>query len=98
MDTWEDLLKATGSALVPDKSFWYLINFKWKEGKWRYATEDETPAVLSVLDKDGVRHLLTHLSSLEAHRYLGVCSAPEVNNQAQVDFMWTVAEEWSDEL
>ena len=61
-------------------------------------TEDETLATLSVLDKDGVCHFLTRLSSSEAHRSLGVCSALDGNNHAQVDFMQTVADEWSDKL
>ena len=87
LDTWEGLLKAMGGALVPDKSFWYLIDFKWKEGKWWYATEDETPAILSMLDKDRVQHVITCLSSSEAHKSLGVCSAPDGNNHAQVEYM-----------
>jgi hypothetical protein len=28
LDLWEGLLKATGGALVPEKSYWYLIDFK----------------------------------------------------------------------
>jgi len=35
---WEQGLHATGAALVPEKSFWYLINFWWQGCKWRYAT------------------------------------------------------------
>jgi hypothetical protein len=42
LDLWEGLIKATGGALVPEKSFWYLIDFKWSKGKWRYATVEET--------------------------------------------------------
>jgi hypothetical protein len=30
MDTWEGGLWATGGALEPKKSFWYLIRFCWK--------------------------------------------------------------------
>jgi len=35
--TWEGLLWATGGALVPDKCFWYLINFDHKNRKWHYS-------------------------------------------------------------
>jgi hypothetical protein len=30
MDTWEGGLRDTGGALEPEKSFWYLIQFFWK--------------------------------------------------------------------
>jgi len=33
---WEGLLRATGRALVPDKCFWYLIAFEYKNHKWHY--------------------------------------------------------------
>jgi hypothetical protein len=36
MDTWEGGLRATGGALEPEKSFWYLIRFLWKNGQWAY--------------------------------------------------------------
>jgi hypothetical protein len=33
VDTWEGGLKVTGGALGPDKSFWYLVSFKWIGGQ-----------------------------------------------------------------
>jgi hypothetical protein len=36
VDTWEGGLKATGGAIVPDKAFVFVINFKWVGGKWKY--------------------------------------------------------------
>ena len=29
MDTWEGGIRATGGALKPSKSHWYLVDFKW---------------------------------------------------------------------
>lgn len=37
---WEELLTATEGELVPEKSFWYLIDFKWEMGRWRYAMDE----------------------------------------------------------
>jgi hypothetical protein len=34
LDTWEGALRAMGGAIVPEKSFWYLIGFQWIEGAW----------------------------------------------------------------
>ena len=36
LDTWEASLKATCGAIVPDKTFWYLLDFKWQAGEWKY--------------------------------------------------------------
>ena len=66
LDLWEGLLKATGGALVPDKSYWYLIDFKWKDGVWKYAMTEETQFNLMMKDKDEVRHVLSRLSVDEA--------------------------------
>ena len=32
---WEDLIRITGCCLVPDKSAWYLVYYKWRQGKWK---------------------------------------------------------------
>lgn len=37
IDLWEGGIRATGGAIVPPKSHWYLIEYVWKEGRWRYA-------------------------------------------------------------
>jgi len=31
----EGLLWATGGALVPDKCFWYLVDFEYANNKWK---------------------------------------------------------------
>ncbi len=36
LDLWNQGLSTTGGALIPEKSFWYSINFKWKSGRWQY--------------------------------------------------------------
>ena len=45
---WHGLLQATGGDLVPDKCFWYLLNFQWANNHWRYKTIEETPGQLTV--------------------------------------------------
>jgi hypothetical protein len=31
---WGDLMEVTGGALASDKTYWYLVEFVWKRGKW----------------------------------------------------------------
>jgi hypothetical protein len=98
LDLWEGLLKATGGALVPDKSYWYLIDFKWKNGAWKYTTMEETEFELTMKDKDELCHALSRLPVHEACRSLGYCAAPDGNRRAQVEYMRSVAVDWSDKL
>ena len=98
LDLWEGLLKATGGALVPEKSYWYLIDFKWHNGAWRYSMTEETSFDLTMKDKDELWHILSRLPVDEARRSLGCWSAPDGNNKEQVNYMRSVAVEWGDKL
>jgi hypothetical protein len=61
---WDRGMGATGGALEPAQSFWYLLSFAREHGCWRYVTIDETPANVSVLGATGGR---VTLKRLEAH-------------------------------
>jgi len=49
---WEGLLQATGGALVPEKCFWYLIDFEFNNGKWTYKQCNQVPDSILILDTD----------------------------------------------
>jgi hypothetical protein len=53
VDRWEGGLRATGWALVPSKSHWYLIDLFWTGKLWRYQKMEEMPGKLSILDTTG---------------------------------------------
>jgi hypothetical protein len=38
VDHWEGGLRASGGTLVPEKSHWYLVDFKYKNGLWKYSS------------------------------------------------------------
>lgn len=84
LDTWEGGLRATGGAIVPEKSHWYLVNFKWCNGRWKYCSSSENPASLTVKDIHGNIKLLTRLEPHEAKTTLGVDIAPNGNPIQQV--------------
>ena len=56
VDTWEGGLRASGGVLVPAKSYWYLIHFKFKNNKWSYASIADTPGSLLIQDVSGLSH------------------------------------------
>ena len=67
IDHWEGGLRATGGALREDKSFWYLIDYEWKKGKWEYKTIEDTPGDLTVRVDQGHREVIQRLEPHEAH-------------------------------
>ena len=96
---WEGGLRASGGALVPEKSHWYLLQFRWdSEGRVRYATCDEEPATLSVRGPDGTIKPLERLDPAEARRTLGVRIALDGNNNEEVKFRMSQASKWADAI
>ena len=47
VDSWGNLLIATGGALQPAKCFFSIISFEWDRGAWRYAS-NESKAELGI--------------------------------------------------
>ena len=82
---WNGLLRATGGALRPDKSFWTLVDFTFHNGSWRYKTISELPATLNVSDAEGTPCVLKCLEACDAEETLGVKVAADGN--------WTAAAE-----
>ena len=84
MNLWEGGVRATGGALVPEKSFWYLVDFKWCQGNWSYATAEDCPASLTLRDATGHLCILERLSPSEVRRTLGVRLALDGNSNAEL--------------
>lgn len=65
LNTWEGILAATSGAIVPEKTFWYQIDFAWQGGDWRYKSIAESPGKLMVRDITGCHRTL---KCLELHQ------------------------------
>jgi hypothetical protein len=95
LDTWDGGIGAIGGASEPE-SFWYMLSFVWEHGCWRYATIDETPANVSVLDATGIRVTLERLEAHESRKTLGVETAPDGNSDREFQIMCKLTEGWRD--
>jgi len=91
LSTWHGLLRATGGELVPNKCFWYLINFKWVNKQWVYKQKTELWGQLSVRQQQAGKIIIPRLEADEARRTLGVRIAPDSNNLAEVQHLHGVA-------
>ena len=45
---WEGFIRASGGALRPEKSHWYLVDFEWDQGNWTYVQSTPSDPVLTV--------------------------------------------------
>jgi len=95
---WHGLLQATGGDLVPDKCFWYLIDFKWERGQWRYIQWDESAWPLRIHRENGTSVVIPRLATSEAHRTLGVRLAPDGNNLAEFAHLKEEALQWKNHM
>jgi hypothetical protein len=98
IDLWSGGLAATGGQLEPRKTYWYNINFKWQQGKWRYATKQEATVNLTTMDHNGWRTSLEQVDISEGRRTLGVRLAPDGNNREEFKYLKTQADQWADKI
>ena len=98
IDHWEGGLRTTGGALRVDKSFWYLINFIWKNNEWHYASSDESPGRLSVRGVSGEQEHLECVEPSEALETLGVYLSMDGNNDEQIRQMKLKATTFADQI
>jgi hypothetical protein len=96
VDTWEGGLKATCGAIVPEKTFWYLIDFSWSSGCWKYKSVAECPGILWIKDITGARKELNRCDGHNAQETLGVFLAPDGNLSQLWDIIKEAAIVWAD--
>ena len=48
-------LIATGGFIAAEKSFCYIIDFKWNGSSWKYRKVEELPGEFSIQNKDGIQ-------------------------------------------
>jgi hypothetical protein len=98
INTWEGIIDATGGQLEPTKTYWYLIHFGWKQGKWRYLTAKEAPVDMTMRNISNAPSQIERLEVSEARRTLGVRLAPDGNNQAEFQYLWNECNQWADRI
>jgi hypothetical protein len=97
---WSGGVSATGGAINPVKSFWWLIDFKWnpRAGLWSFRRNNEMPGVLEMPGLTGAVTKLRRLQPEEAERTLGVMMAPCENGVAQIAALRSKAKQWAADL
>jgi len=94
LQMWHGLLCVTGGDLVPDKCFWYFIDFQWHQQQWRYKSIHDLPGRLTVTGEGGVTILIPQLETLEACWTLGVHLVLDGNDKEEVKYLLGVITAW----
>ena len=50
LDCWVGTLGVTGAALNVEKSYWYLLDFEWKNSGWHYRPTGSMPVCLLLIN------------------------------------------------
>ena len=74
VDQWNDLLKASGGALKPEKCFWYMLDYNCVDGVWYYIEHNDFE--LTVTSPDGSASMLEQKSVRESMKTPGVYDSP----------------------
>ena len=95
--TWEGGLRATGGALVPEKSWVYPIKYIWNEqGDAKLETIDNLDVHFTVKDATQTSKTLPLTSPTTAKETLGVFLAPDGSQTTQVEYLKKKTTQWAE--
>lgn len=89
------LINSTGGALNPAKSFFWLIDFKWTNGVWKFSTNKQQPAEIQVADQHNNMIALPRYETNQAQRVLGVTMCPNDDGKQQTAILRKKGEDWA---
>ena len=85
MEDWEFAIQFTGGALVPEKCFWTMVEFEWKQSKWRYKKKSETEGIITLQSHNSNERIaIEKIEPKTARETLGVWLAADGNHKEQV--------------
>jgi hypothetical protein len=96
LDIWEGGLKATCGAIVPEKTFWHMVDFHMSPGHWNYKLIHECPGSIFVNDIHGQRQEIRQFEASHAETTLGVDIVPDGNCNQQFKKTKATANKWAD--
>ena len=93
---WEGFIRASGGAIRPNKSHWYLIDFEWEDGQWYYKEAMPQDPTLIVRNHQGIYEPVERVPVEEGRRMVGVYLAADGSNTEQFNVLDNVIGEWTD--
>jgi hypothetical protein len=95
VNSWGNLLIATGGVLQPAKCFYSIISFEWRDGRWRYADNTAHGKFgVNVPLPRGKEAPIAHKNVDHAEKTLGAMTSPDGNSIACIQMMQEKAQSW----
>jgi len=94
----EGLSKATGGALNPTKSFWWMMDFEWKHGIAKIQKDSSRYPDIRLKDKHNNHRILELKKPDTAERILGVHQAPLNDGSEQTRALRTKVNKFTNSL
>ena len=98
VNSWGNLLIATGGALQPSKCFYSIISFEWINGMWRYATNqnrEEYKITVPLSGRGQAR--IGHKAVSHAEKTLGAMTSLNRDSRAAIKLIQDKAQQWANE-
>ena len=96
---WCSVLWISGGCLRPDKCWWYVVDFTWRNnGTWRYKTKKETEGTILIPDHQQIDQVVQQKEPHQGMKGLGVFLAPDGNNKAQYDDLEKKIKIWASRI
>ena len=93
------LVQATGGAVKPSKSFWYLMSWKFDRGKAVLKSKEEVSRhVISIPQSDGTTAVIPLEANHVTKKTLGVWSNPLNKPTVPLEKLKTKGLDWVDKL
>ena len=95
VNSWGNLLIATGGALQPSKCFYSVISFEWSNGEWKYSNNNKKEEFgITVPLPGGKEAPIDHKSVDHAEKTLGAMTAPDGDSAGSIQMMQEKAQAW----
>jgi hypothetical protein len=100
MDIWEGGIHATGGALNPSKSYWYMIDFNWRlqQLRWNYKRITEVLGEIKVQNPQSELKVLERLKVDDPRVTLGINISPEGTWEGKKSHLLEKVHKWVSRL
>ena len=98
LDYWVGYLQATGGAINPEKSYWYMLDYRWTGTDWVYRSASQMPGEMTAPNPDGEVKPLIRKAPSEGAKQLGIYSTPDGSCHAEREYLASKAVKFAHSL
>jgi hypothetical protein len=98
LDTWEEGLRTTGGALVPEKCSVYTMIHNWKDDHWGYLTREQISGNVKMTASNGDQIVVQHREPSTAVKSLGILFSPDGQMSDEVGYLVNKGQVWAEKV